>query len=171
MKEHAWKVCIREIVSWVRIPPSPPDSKYAKPRLSGLCRFYRSQYHQKCRVHFRLAQPYDPWPPGNAPQRGHYPIGQSPPAPPAAEPAGLLPGPLVPLPPDVPISPAAAPFSRLTFPLASRSRMGSTGVPVVVDLPGSTVGLPGPVVVIGLSLSPGRVTPGLGAPPLGACPG
>jgi hypothetical protein len=26
-KEHAWKVCIRaQRVSWVRIPPSPPDS-------------------------------------------------------------------------------------------------------------------------------------------------
>lgn len=23
-KEQAWKVCIRETVSWVRIPPSPP---------------------------------------------------------------------------------------------------------------------------------------------------
>ena len=101
----------------------------------------------------------------------HHPIGQLPLAPPAAEPAGLLPGLPVPLPPDVPISPAAAPLSGLTFPLAPRSRMGSTGVSVVVDLPGSTVDLPGPVVVIGLSLLPGCVTPGLGAPPLGACPG
>ena len=24
LKAHAWKVCIREIVSWVRIPLSPP---------------------------------------------------------------------------------------------------------------------------------------------------
>ncbi len=24
LKEHAWKACSREIVTWVRIPPSPP---------------------------------------------------------------------------------------------------------------------------------------------------
>jgi hypothetical protein len=24
LKEHAWKACLREIVTWVRIPPSPP---------------------------------------------------------------------------------------------------------------------------------------------------
>ena len=24
LKAHAWKACIRETVSWVRIPPSPP---------------------------------------------------------------------------------------------------------------------------------------------------
>jgi len=24
---HAWKVCIREIVSWVRIPLSPPKTR------------------------------------------------------------------------------------------------------------------------------------------------
>ncbi len=24
-KAHAWKVCRRATVSWVRIPPSPPD--------------------------------------------------------------------------------------------------------------------------------------------------
>ena len=34
LKEHAWKVCIREIVSWVRIPPSPPDLT-RKPRYRG----------------------------------------------------------------------------------------------------------------------------------------
>ena len=28
LKEHAWKACSREIVTWVRIPPSPPP--YAK---------------------------------------------------------------------------------------------------------------------------------------------
>ena len=26
LKAHAWKACIRETVSWVRIPPSPPGS-------------------------------------------------------------------------------------------------------------------------------------------------
>ena len=31
LKEHAWKVCIRETVSWVRIPPSPPLSQYLSP--------------------------------------------------------------------------------------------------------------------------------------------
>ena len=25
LKAHAWKACIRETVSWVRIPPSPPN--------------------------------------------------------------------------------------------------------------------------------------------------
>ena len=25
LKEHAWKACLREIVTWVRIPPSPPS--------------------------------------------------------------------------------------------------------------------------------------------------
>ena len=25
LKAHAWKACIRETVSWVRIPPSPPS--------------------------------------------------------------------------------------------------------------------------------------------------
>src|SRR6266571_72382 len=24
LKEHAWKACLREIATWVRIPPSPP---------------------------------------------------------------------------------------------------------------------------------------------------
>ena len=45
LKEHAWKVCIREIVSWVRIPPSPPDQT-TKPRLSGLCRFCSMQFQK-----------------------------------------------------------------------------------------------------------------------------
>jgi hypothetical protein len=31
LKEHAWKVCIQEIVSRVRIPPSPPYSKNTSP--------------------------------------------------------------------------------------------------------------------------------------------
>ncbi|KPX54373.1 hypothetical protein ALQ57_101732 [Pseudomonas amygdali pv. hibisci] len=31
LKEHAWKVCIQEIVSRVRIPPSPPYLKHTKP--------------------------------------------------------------------------------------------------------------------------------------------
>ena len=28
---HAWKVCIREIVSWVRIPLSPPLLRVIEP--------------------------------------------------------------------------------------------------------------------------------------------
>ena len=28
LKAHAWKVCIRETVSWVRIPLSPPFFEY-----------------------------------------------------------------------------------------------------------------------------------------------
>lgn len=31
LKEHAWKVCIRETVSRVRIPPPPPGQKERKP--------------------------------------------------------------------------------------------------------------------------------------------
>ncbi len=31
LKEHAWKVCIQEIVSRVRISPSPPNSMQTKP--------------------------------------------------------------------------------------------------------------------------------------------
>jgi hypothetical protein len=31
LKEHAWKVCIQEIVSRVRISPSPPNLKHTKP--------------------------------------------------------------------------------------------------------------------------------------------
>jgi len=27
LKAHAWKVCMRETVSRVRIPPPPPDKK------------------------------------------------------------------------------------------------------------------------------------------------
>ena len=30
LKAHAWKVCIRAIVSWVRIPLSPPFFEYLK---------------------------------------------------------------------------------------------------------------------------------------------
>jgi hypothetical protein len=26
-KEHAWKACVGEILPWVQIPPSPPNSK------------------------------------------------------------------------------------------------------------------------------------------------
>src|SRR5260370_31047127 len=26
-KEHAWKACVGEILPWVRIPPSPPESR------------------------------------------------------------------------------------------------------------------------------------------------
>lgn len=39
LKEHAWKACIRESVSWVRIPPSPifPFSKIIK-------NFYNARY-------------------------------------------------------------------------------------------------------------------------------
>jgi hypothetical protein len=42
LKAHAWKACIRETVSWVRIPPSPPDllrnplSGRRQPRLEAL---------------------------------------------------------------------------------------------------------------------------------------
>ncbi len=31
LKEHAWKACSREIVTWVRIPPSPPVFRSADP--------------------------------------------------------------------------------------------------------------------------------------------
>ena len=32
LKEHAWKACSREIVTWVRIPPSPPRTvRYVAP--------------------------------------------------------------------------------------------------------------------------------------------
>ena len=62
LKEHAWKVCIREIVSWVRIPPSPPLSKlkalnpngfraFSFSRQSGLHSFrYRPRYSGRCGV-------------------------------------------------------------------------------------------------------------------------
>ncbi len=28
LKERAWKACLRATVTWVRIPPSPPDRFY-----------------------------------------------------------------------------------------------------------------------------------------------
>ncbi len=36
LKEHAWKACIRETVSWVRIPPSPPDDIHKAPFCGAL---------------------------------------------------------------------------------------------------------------------------------------
>src|SRR6266487_2825419 len=33
LKAHAWKACIRETVSWVRIPLPPPDRLFASVRL------------------------------------------------------------------------------------------------------------------------------------------
>ena len=29
LKAHAWKACVRESVPWVRIPLSPPSSRFA----------------------------------------------------------------------------------------------------------------------------------------------
>jgi hypothetical protein len=44
LKAHAWKACIRETVSWVRIPPSPPRINYLTLWLVwffGRCEFFR----------------------------------------------------------------------------------------------------------------------------------
>src|SRR5262245_12185504 len=32
LKEHAWKACVGETLPWVRIPLSPPDSKFESPQ-------------------------------------------------------------------------------------------------------------------------------------------
>src|SRR6516162_492914 len=45
LKAHAWKACIRETVSWVRIPPSPP----VKLRLFG--NFRSSALYPYCKTH------------------------------------------------------------------------------------------------------------------------
>jgi hypothetical protein len=39
LKAHAWKACIRETVSWVRIPLSPPCFQ----RISVRCNQFRNQ--------------------------------------------------------------------------------------------------------------------------------
>src|SRR5215472_9057335 len=43
LKAHAWKACIRETVSWVRIPPSPP----VKLKLFGIFRSSHSTHNAK----------------------------------------------------------------------------------------------------------------------------
>src|SRR5690606_17776971 len=49
LKEHAWKVCIRETVSRVRIPPSPPDRNAEAQPSAGLLRFrVRKTHRQSC---------------------------------------------------------------------------------------------------------------------------
>src|SRR5262245_56448376 len=38
LKAHAWNACIRESVSWVRIPPSPPRTRVKMQSiLTGAC--------------------------------------------------------------------------------------------------------------------------------------
>ncbi len=127
LKEHAWKVCIRETVSRVRIPPSPPDP-YKAPS-SGALSF---PGQAKCPSLIALA----PQLPPDAPRL-------------------VPPGPAFPLPLDVPIPPAGAPPADPAFPFAPLRGLDSPGVPVVVDVPGPVVEIPGPVVVIGESSAPG----------------
>jgi hypothetical protein len=44
LKAHAWKACIRETVSWVRIPLPPPRTEYLTCLVFltfVLCKFFR----------------------------------------------------------------------------------------------------------------------------------
>src|SRR5690606_41949972 len=83
LKEHAWKVCIREIVSWVRIPPSPPLSILKSPEN---CRGFRA-FSFEYRSHAEGAES------GLVTARGHQiamltPRARTHPAPPAQRSGG-----------------------------------------------------------------------------------
>src|SRR5262245_21945770 len=60
LKAHAWKACIRESVSWVRIPLSPPAFFAYAPAPAGNRLPLELQLHSKLHLASRIRRGYDP---------------------------------------------------------------------------------------------------------------